>query len=135
MNSENNITLQFYQNLGKLFYAIAAVDNNVKEEEIRAVKKLVENHWLQTATKNTTTKSDAKNAILDTFNKFCSYKEYQPEACYDSFINFKKENESIFTDAINSLILKTTREIATSFSGQNKSELIMLAKLDIELKK
>ncbi len=79
-------------------------------------------------------KSDAENAIIETFNWLCEDEEYNAEACYNSFINFKKENESIFTDHINTLILKTVGKISASFSGQNKSELIMLAKLNIELK-
>jgi hypothetical protein len=50
-------------------------------------------------------------------------------------VYFKRAHNSLFSHNVNKLILKTAREIASSFSGINKSELIMLAKLDIELKK
>lgn len=135
MNSTHNLTLQFYKNLGKLFYAIAAVDKNVRAEEISTVKGLVQQYWVQIAEEKDVTEGAIKSAILDTFNQLCTAKDNQAEDCYNCFINFKKQNESLFTDTINSLILKTTNEISTSFSGQNKSELMMLAKLNIELKK
>lgn len=44
-------------------------------------------------------------------------------------------NKSLFTENRKRLILKTANAIASSFSNRNKSELIILAKLDIELKK
>ena len=53
----------------------------------------------------------------------------------NSFINYKNENEHEFTEQIKGLILKTAGKIASSFSGENKSELIMLANLNIEFKK
>ena len=131
----NELTRQFYQNLGKLFYAIAAVDNSVRKEEVSAVEKLVETYWLQQDLIDFQLQNEAKNAIMDTFKWLCEDNEYDAETCYTSFINFKKQNSSIFTDQINSLILKTASKITSSFSGQNKSEIIMLAKLNIELKK
>lgn len=135
MNSKENKALQFYQNLGKLFYAIAAADNNVKEEEVVAINKCVKKYWLSQERETTNSKNESKNAILETFNWLCKDNEYNAEACYNSFLSFKRQNESIFTTDINSLILKTVGEISASFSGQNKSELIFLAKLSIELKK
>ena len=92
MKTKKKMTLKFYQNLGKLFYAIAAADKEVRDEE---------------------------------FDK----------ACYNAFTNYKKEQPHLFTANIKKLILKTAHAIAASFSGLNKSELIILAKLDIELKK
>lgn len=135
MNLDEHTTYRFFQNLGKLFFAFASVDNNVREEEAEAVKQLVRRYWLNEEFINTSSKSDAEAAVLNTFNWLCKDNDYNAEACYKSFINFKKQNESFFTDAINSLILKTVGEITASFSGQNKSEIILLAKLSIDLNK
>ena len=135
MNLEDHTTYRFFQNLGKLFFAFASVDNNVREEEVKAVQQLVRKYWLDEDIINTISKRDAEDAILITFDWLCKDNDYNAEACYDSFVSFKKQNESFFTDSINSLILKTVGKIAASFSGQNKSELILLAKLNIELKK
>lgn len=40
------MTLKFYQNLGKLFYAIVAGDNKVHEAEMNKLKELVKKEWL-----------------------------------------------------------------------------------------
>ena len=41
-----NLNIKFYQNLGKLFYAIAAVDKNAREEEYNKLKEIVKSEWL-----------------------------------------------------------------------------------------
>ncbi|NRD24625.1 hypothetical protein HNV10_15330 [Winogradskyella litoriviva] len=135
MKVSKHIALQFCQNLGKLFYAFAAVDKSVNDEEISTVKRLVEKYWLQQDLIVSCSQNDAKNAIIDTFNWLCKDMEYDAQTCYNSFINFKKQNNFIFTEDIKKLIIKTVGKISSSFSGQNKSELILLAKLNIELKK
>lgn len=135
MKTDNNIKLQFYQNLGKLFYAIAAVDNVVRAEEVSAVKKWVKTYWLDKNFVDASSKNNAEYVILNTFYWLCKDEEYCAKSCYNGFINFKRQNESLFTDEVNTRILKTAGKIAASFSGQNKAELIMLANLNIELKK
>lgn len=57
------------------------------------------------------------------------------ETCYNEFIDFKKEHPSLFTKDINSLIMKTASKIAASVADINKSELMLVARLSIELKK
>lgn len=135
MKVDKHIALQFCQNLGKLFYAFAAVDNSVNEEEISMVERLVKKDWLHQDLMVSCSQNDTKNAIMETFNWLCKDKEYNAQTCYNSFINFKKQHNFIFSDDIKKLILKTTGKISSSFSGLNKSELIMLANLNIELKK
>ncbi|PYE80142.1 hypothetical protein DFQ11_107114 [Winogradskyella epiphytica] len=134
MNTETHKILQFYQNLGKLFYAMSAIDNIVREEECKSVEELVKRHWLKLDFLDDNTKLEAEAAILETFKWLCRDKEYNAEDCYTSFVGFKRANPTFFTNEINSLILKTVGQISASFSGQNKSELILLAKLNIELK-
>jgi hypothetical protein len=135
MSLDKGVSLQFYQNLGKIFYAIAVADHVVRDEEYTTVINLVETYWLPEDSVLLSSKSDEKNAIIDTFKWLYEHKEEDADECYKSFISFKKSNPSIFTKNINALILKTVGKIAMSFSGQNKSELILLAKLDFELRK
>ncbi|TYB72559.1 hypothetical protein ES676_11370 [Bizionia saleffrena] len=131
MNTDENITFQFNQSLGQLFYAVASADNTVRDEEVIGTEKLIKNYWPPKESSIT----NSKNTIVNTFTNLCKDKERSAEDCYNSFIDFKKQNEFIFTDQIRMLILKTAREIAVSFSGINKSELILLGTLNIELKK
>lgn len=121
----------FYQNIGKIFYAIAAADSIVRDEELNTLKVVVKKEWLI----NNNFDTDIEAIIIDTFNWLHHDNEYDSETCYNSFINYKNENEHEFTEQIKGLILKTAGKIASSFSGENKSELIMLANLSIEFKK
>lgn len=133
MDKTNNIT--FYQNLGKLFYAIAASDKVVREEELNKLKETVKKVWLTSSIIQNDVKAEAEHSIINTFKWLYQDNEYDAETCFNSFISYKKDHEQLFTNELNALILKTANVIASSFSGKNKSELIMLAKLNLELNK
>ena len=135
MDAKKELIHKFYQNLGKLFYAIAAIDNNVRVEELNKLKEIVKKEWLTTNLIEDNLKENAEQSIINTFKWLHDNNEYNAEMCYCSFVAFKKNHESLFTSEMNVLILKTARVIAATFSKVNKSELMLLAKLDIELKK
>ncbi|WP_431136857.1 hypothetical protein [Psychroserpens mesophilus] len=131
LNSEKQITIEFCQYLGELFYAIASVDNFVRDEEFKKLEGLMATEWLALDGFDTS----SKNILIDTFKKLQNTDGNDAEVCYNNFINYKKEHEAVFNNNIKSMILKTAAKITSSFSGQNKSELVMLANLNIELKK
>lgn len=135
MNLKQKEKLNFYQNLGKLFYAIAASDKQVREEEFKSLKNNVTNEWKSAKNFDANFNDSTINTIIDTFKWLHNDNECNAQICYTSFINFKKTHEHLFNKKVNSLILNTASKIAASFSSINKSELIMLAKLNIELNK
>ena len=135
MNLHQKENISFYQNLGKLFYAFAATDNQVRDEEFKTLKNIINNEWKLDKSYDINFKDSSNCIIVDTFKWLHNDNEYNAEICYTSFVNFKKAHEDFFNKKVNSLILKTAGKITASFSGQNKSELIMLAKLNIELNK
>jgi hypothetical protein len=124
-------TPQFFENLGKLFYAIAASDHKVEDMEVNAIKEIVKTHWSAIDFID----NDAFKAIEFMFNKLNKEDHQNSDACYLDFVTYKNKQKHLFTDKIKDLILQTSNAIASSFSGRNKSELIMLAKLSLELKK
>lgn len=128
-------TLLFYKNLGKLFYAIAAADNEVRDVELDKLKELVKKYWLEADIVNGIYISDAAYQIEIIFDWLNKEKKIDAKTCYHDFVRYKKAQSHLFTDTVKKLILKTAHAIAASFSGLNKSELIMLAKLDLEFKK
>jgi hypothetical protein len=135
MKIRKELAHEFYQNLGKLFYAIAVIDNNVRDEELDKLKGIIREEWLTTDLITDSLKINIEDSIINTFKWLHSDNEYNAKACFNSFLTFKKKHESLFTDDINRLILKTARVVAYSFSQVNKSELILLAKLGLELNK
>ncbi|MDX1278498.1 hypothetical protein [Oceanihabitans sediminis] len=121
----------FFKNLGKLFYAIAAADKNIDDMEILALKEVIESDWKAMDLAN----HDDLKLITATFNNLKNEDNQNIDKLFSDFINFKNEEHHLFTKSINRLILHTCNAIASSFSSRNKSELILLAKLEIELKK
>ena len=117
-----------YQNLGKLYYAIAAADKTVDDKEFIALQNIIKQQYTEHENKETL-------SILETFEWLRTDNEYSANKCYDNFVNYKRANEEIFSNKLRSQILQTASKITASFAGQNKSELIMLAKLDMELKR
>ena len=135
METKKKLTHKFYQNLGKLFYAIAAVDKEVRDEEFDRLKTIVKDQWLDVDPITDEFDTDAAYEIEFVFDYLKSEEHTNINSFYKDFVDYKNEQKHLFTAEIKKLILKTANAIAASFSGINKSELILLAKLDIELKK
>jgi len=129
-----NLNIKFYQNLGKLFYAIAAVDKNVKEEEYNKLKEIVKSEWLVIDEIEDDFHTDAAYQIEIIFDWLYEEEKLDAKLCFEEFIEYKDEQPHLFTKAIKQLILKTANAVAASFLGKNKSELIILAKLEMSLK-
>ena len=129
------MNLKFYQNLGKLFYAIAAIDFKVNAAEINKLKELVRKHWLDIDDTEDAFGTDAAYQIEIVFDWLNKNNTSNSKECYDDFVTYKNEQKQLFTKDVKKLIMKTASAIAQSFAGKNKSELILLAQLDMELKR
>ena len=129
-----HLNIKFYQNLGKLFYAVAAADKNVRDEEYDQLKEIVKSEWLAVDDIEDDFHTDAAYQIEMVFDWLYKEDKMDAKIWFDDFIAYKDEQPHFFTKAIKQLILKTANSVAASFSGKNKSELIMLAKLEMQLK-
>lgn len=135
METQKKLTHKFYQNLGKLFYAVAAADKQVRDVEFDRLKTIVKNQWLDVDPITDEFDTDAAYEIEIVFDFLKNEERMNIYSYYKDFVDYKKEQPHLFTPEIKKLILKTANAIAASFSGINKSELILLAKLDMELRK
>lgn len=130
------MTLKFYQNLGKLFYAVAAVDLEVNEAEVKKLKEVVKKYWLDVDATEDAFGSDAAYQIEIVFDWLnATGNTADSKSYFDDFVAYKNEQSHLFTEKIKTLTMKTASKIAESFAGKNKSELMLLAKLNLELKK
>jgi hypothetical protein len=116
-----------YEHIGKLFYAVAKIDGAMAFEEFRTFNRIIERDWKDHNTK-------AVNYMRTTFSDLQAENK-APKKCFDEFINFLKAHPEVFSDNLKTLILKTANKIAYAFAGINKSELHLIATLDIEFKK
>lgn len=135
MKHSQNTIISFYENLGKLFYAIAAADNVVEPIEFDVLKKTVKNKWTKVDPVDDDFHSDAAYQIETVFDWLNSEGFSDSETCYKEFIDFKNEHPSLFTTNIKNLIIQTSAKIAASAADINKSELMLVAKLSLALKK
>lgn len=119
-----------YENLGKLFYAVAISDGTVHSNEWEKVKEYVKEDWLYVDDFTDRYGTDAANQIEIVFDVLME-SEKSSEECFDEFKDFYKIHPHAFSEQIKALTKKTAKAIADSFSGNNKSELIMLAKIDL----
>lgn len=130
MDTTQNIGITFYQNLGKLFYAVAASDKVVRESEYKSLRKIVKSKWLQVDDIVDEFGADAAFQIEIIFD-WMDYETPNAEACFKEFESFYNEYKSYFSNSIKRLIWETANNIADAFSGKNKSELMMLGRLKI----
>lgn len=128
MDAMDKPKLLFYQKMGELFYAIAAADKVVKEEEYKALKDLVSSEWKKLDSSKDQFNSNAVSQIEVVFDWF-DYEQLDANDCFDSFADYKKSHPALFTEERKKIIWDTANAIASAFAGKNKSELIMLAKL------
>lgn len=121
-----------YENLGKLFYAVAFCDGTVHLKEWDKVEEIVKNDWLYIDDFTDRFGTDAANNIEIVFDWLLESQKTSEE-CFQEFMDFYKEHSHAFSKEIKSLTRKTANAIANSFSGKNKSELMLLAKINLLL--
>lgn len=134
MVTKKKMTIPFYQNLGKLFYAIAVIDGNVNPVEVDKLKKVVKEQWLVIDDLEDAFGSDAAYQIEIVFDWLNEQANLNAEDCFNDFVGYKKRQSHLFTKENRNLILKTATKIAYAFSKINKSELRLLTKLHMQLK-
>lgn len=122
----------FSKYLARLFYAIAATDKKVHEIEIRSLKKFIRRNWPELLEQKNNTQSDQIYQIELEFDRL-AVENSDPNKCFEEFVKYKLVNQEYFTQEIMELIWETANSIALAFSGKNKSELILLAKLKMNL--
>lgn len=121
-----------YRNLGKLFYAFAAIDNNVRPEEIERLRILVSENWLPLEESNDQFGSDAAFQIEFQFDAL-NESNADAQTCFKDFEKYYKSNPSLFSDEVKQLVWKTSDSVASAFSAKNKAELVLLDQLRVLL--
>lgn len=129
MLHSEEIGTRFYQHLGKLFYAVAMADRKVRRGEVEKLREDVRKYWLHLDELKDEYGTDAAYQIEIVFD-WLQNEEIGAGDNFKAFAGFYKEHPEKFNDSIKKLILMTCNDIAASFAGKNKSELIILSKLE-----
>ncbi len=110
----------FYAELGKLFYQIAAADGKVAQAERRVLRDLVRKNWEPPDSGKDEYGSDQAGLLIAAFD----YEESENEITADlaSFEAFYKDNKPDFTTQIKKNILQTSKAIAEAYRSKNHAE-------------
>lgn len=130
LDAKNKIGKEFYENLGKLLYAVATADHSVHVKEIDRLKEVVREHWLPLEDSTDEFGADAAFQIETVFDRLLEHEKNSDE-CYEAFEAFYHDNKAIFNAEVKNLTMTTARSIAASFHGSNKAELIILGRLQL----
>ena len=127
LNSEK-IGNEFYQNLGMLFYAVAMADQKVRPVEVKRLRKYVRQRWLNMDGFEDEFHTDAAYQIEIVFD-WLQGEEKDGEDYFNEFKEFYKDHPEKFTPKVKALIVETAENIATSFAGKNRSEMLLIFRL------
>lgn len=134
MKPSEDVINRFYQSIGKLFYAVAAADKVIHPKEYDKLLEIIKSDWLDLEDTEDEFGTDAAYQIQFTFD-WLKEASPAPYDCFREFEDFKTSHEYVFPEDVKLLIWKTAYEIASAFSKRNKSELVILSKLALLLKR
>ncbi len=132
-DSKKKLGNEFYQNLGKLFYAVAMADHSVHMKELEKLNEVVRDHWLNVDDIEDEYGTDAAFQISTVFDWLLEYAK-EGEEIYEEFEQFYTDHKVLFSPEVKSLTMSTSRAIASAFAGSNKAELILLGRLELLFK-
>lgn len=120
--------------IGKLFYAIAAVDGLIHPREYESIlsSMRIEGEAANKYEKDITP-LDISEIIKGFYDMLLVQKP--PYDAFKEFASYKIAHEHEFTAAIKKWIWQMADRITYSFAGKNKSEVIILSKLKCTLRK
>lgn len=124
----------FYKHLGILCYAVASADKKITKAETKRFAEVIEQQWKELEDSTDEFGTDAVYAAESVFDwQIESF--VTAEEAYNTFCEYATENRNMFTPAMKIKLMQTAEAIATAFAGKNKSEAVMLSRLQEFLKK
>lgn len=121
----------FFQKTGEILFAIAMADKKIAPQEYEALQNII-----QEELKLSHLKEDELKHITQLKYTFDWMIENQKtiDNILIEYKEFISQNHELFTPEIKDFIYKTANRIAGSYANKNKSELIVLAKINLLLK-
>ena len=120
---------KFYAELGRLLYAIAAVDGRIHAKEAATLRRVVTEQLVPQEV--TVDHLGTDRAYITEFEFDIQVERGEaPEVAFESFILYLTQHKDRFSPAQKKLVLRAADVVAHAFHGVNAKELRMLAELD-----
>lgn len=118
---------ELYNELGKLFYLVAASDGKVAKEEKEKLTQLIQETWEPMEGSIDQFGTDKANYIGFAFD---FAEEFGLEDYLNEFKIYFNTNKDAFTPQLKKNILATSRKIAGAYKGKNKDEKKLLSQIE-----
>ena len=119
---------RFYSEVGKLLYAIAAVDGNVQKKEYEKLRDIVEKKLVPI--EHSTDQFGTDNAYYAEIEfDILMDKGAGSKACFDSFCNYVEDHKTAFDQHLKTMVTTLTKELANAHRGTNGKESELIKKL------
>ncbi len=123
---------QFYSELGKLLYAIAAVDGVISPKEKEALRALVRKQLAPAETHTDKFGTDAANYVDIEFD-ILEDAGADVEASFASFINFVEAHHTAIDKRMRDAALAAAKQVANAFKHTGHKEGKLLLELERKL--
>lgn len=120
-----------YEQLGNLFYSIAAADNAISPKEISKLREEVEKHWVPLEDSTDRFGTDAAQYIGISFDYLLDEQIPTADEAWERFEAFYIDNRELFSHDLKHKILESAAAIANAYAGANKAELTRLSRLTL----
>lgn len=120
---------KFYNELGKLLYAVAIVDGKVQQKEIEEVKKIVREELLHLEDTIDDFNTDAAFFAEFEFDYMRAENTTSADELLKSFADYLN-NTPQMRPSVKRAVSRAARRVAESFAGINKKEKALLEKID-----
>lgn len=137
MNQEDitDIKTRAYQQIGKLFFAVAFADKKIHANEVKQLQDTYRKAWLHQDHTSDEYGEEATHQIEIVFDFLLEeHDEINSFEILEEFDEFKSAHPSFFTKALNKRIMDSAMAIANSYAGVNKSEMVTISKISEILK-
>ena len=124
---------QFYKELGKLLYAVAAMDNKIQKEEVDALHKFVSK---ELALSEVDSDSSGMNIAFYTDFEFDDYanQHVSMKDAYTSFIKFIQENRERIDPLLIDKSINAVENISSSLRKATPEEKKIIDKIKREIR-
>ncbi|MCS6917349.1 MAG: hypothetical protein RMK52_08805 [Chitinophagales bacterium] len=124
---------RFYSELGKLLYAIAAIDGNVQKKEYDRLREIVKKELVPMETSTDAFGTDSAYYTEIEFDILMD-QSADPMNCFHSFCNYVEAHKTAFDKRLTSVVHNIAQELSKASRGSSKKEQELIHALDKRMK-
>lgn len=123
---------RFYSEVGKLLYAVAAVDGTVQKKEYDKLRDIVEKKLVPEEHSTDQFGTDSAYYAEIEFDILME-QSADSVSCFNSFCNYVEAHRTAFDKHLKIMVLNLAKELAHVYHGINTKEAVMIKKLKKKL--